>query len=242
MPSDEIIPGRFNGPPNSGNGGYSCGLLAAHIPGPARVRLHVPPPLDTPLQVTREEDGSVQLWDGDTLVASAAAASLQLDVPSPPSEEEARIAVDGFPCYEGHSFPTCFVCGPERAQHDGLELFVGPVAGRAPLWACLWHPSQDLLDAQGNLRPEFLWAALDCPGYFAATQGTLRPAVLGEMVGEIVGALEGEQPIAVPGKAPLVVYAWLLGQEGRKYYSGTAIAAGGKVVASASATWIELRV
>ena len=25
------IPARFNGPPASGNGGYSCGLLAAHL-------------------------------------------------------------------------------------------------------------------------------------------------------------------------------------------------------------------
>ena len=40
------IPSRFNGPPLSGNGGYSCGVLAAFIDGPAQVRLHVPPPLD----------------------------------------------------------------------------------------------------------------------------------------------------------------------------------------------------
>ena len=46
MDRSVIIPSRFNGPPDSGNGGYSCGVLAAFIDGPARVRLHVPPPLD----------------------------------------------------------------------------------------------------------------------------------------------------------------------------------------------------
>ena len=37
---------RFCGPPNSGNGGYVCGLLAAHIDGGAEITLRVPPPLE----------------------------------------------------------------------------------------------------------------------------------------------------------------------------------------------------
>ena len=36
---------RFRGPPNSGNGGYSAGRLAAFIDGSAAVTLHMPPPL-----------------------------------------------------------------------------------------------------------------------------------------------------------------------------------------------------
>ena len=40
-----VVPGRFNGPPKSGNGGYSCGILAAHLPGTCKVRLRSPPPL-----------------------------------------------------------------------------------------------------------------------------------------------------------------------------------------------------
>lgn len=227
------IDSRFNGPPTSGNGGYSCGLVATHINGPARVRLHVPPPLETSLRIARADDGGVQLHDGDILVASGAPAALQIDVPAPPSEDQARAAMTDFPCYEGHYFPTCFVCGPERQPKDGLELFPGPVEGDTGVWATLWQPSSDFLESDGHVREEILWAALDCPGYFACMGSALKPALLGELIGEIV------EP--VPGDKPLVVFAWSIGVEGRKYFAGTAVAAGGRVLARARSTWIELK-
>ena len=43
---------RFCGPPNSGNGGYVCGLLAKHLTGTVTVRLKAPPPLKTKLRRT----------------------------------------------------------------------------------------------------------------------------------------------------------------------------------------------
>ncbi len=233
MQTETTISSRFNGPPTSGNGGYSCGVVAAHLQGPARIRLHIPPPLDTALSVIHVDEDAIEMYDGDTLVASGSNIDFDLDVPAPPSEEEANAAMDDFPCYEGHAFPTCFVCGPARKHHDGLELFAGPVADKANLWACLWHPAADLLDEQGSIRPEILWSALDCPGYFAAMNGTLRPALLGELAGEL------RSPVS--GSGPLVVYAWLIDQDGRKFHAGTAIARGGKVVASARSTWIELK-
>ena len=30
-----------------------------------------------------------------------------------------------------HRYPTCFVCGPERAQGDGLRIFTGPVEDKS---------------------------------------------------------------------------------------------------------------
>jgi hypothetical protein len=233
MQAQTTIPARFNGPPASGNGGYSCGVLASHIQGPARIRLHVPPPLDTVLLVTRTADGRVEMFNDDTLVGSGEPTVLHLDVPEPPKVDEALAAMDRFPCYQGHIFPTCFVCGPERPRHDGLALFPGPVPERA-LWACVWRPAADLLDTQGNIRAEILWSALDCPGYFAALGTTLRPAVLGELVGEL------RRPVA--DEESLVVYAWPLGEDGRKYYAGTAIATSdGEIVACARSTWIVLK-
>ena len=232
MQMQTLISARFNGPPTSGNGGYSCGLLAPHISGPASIRLHVPPPLDTELQLTRTASGGVEMHDGDTLVASGKAVSLQLDVPKPPTQVEAMAAMDGFPFYTDHAYPTCFVCGPEREAHDGLGLFSGPVPN-TPLWACLWRPAEDMLDAHENIRPEILWSALDCPGYFAAMGGQLRPSLLGELTGELHSV--------VAGTAPLIVYAWPLGGEGRKFHAGTAIASGDVVVASARSTWITIK-
>ena len=226
------IPARFNGPPASGNGGYSCGLLAAHLRGPACIRLHVPPPLDTALAVRRAGDGGVALYAGDTLVASGRSGSPGLEVPAPPSEAEARRAMKDFPWYQGHFYPTCFVCGPERQHRDGLELYPGPVPG-TPLWACLWRPAPDLLDGANHVRPEILWSALDCPGYYAAMGSARKPALLGELAGELHRA--------VPADHPLVVFAWPLGRDGRKFFAGTAIARAGEVVACARSTWIELK-
>lgn len=52
-----VIDARFNGPVGSGNGGYTAGLVASRLAAPpghtAQVTLRVPPPLDTPLRVTR---------------------------------------------------------------------------------------------------------------------------------------------------------------------------------------------
>ena len=231
--AETIIPARFNGPPGSGNGGYTCGALAAFVEGPATVRLFVPPPLDKPLSVSRAEDGIVTAHDGETLVGRATPASLELELPPAPSMADAEAAMDNFPCYHDHAFPTCFVCGPGREAHDGLEIFPGS-AGPGKLLACRWQAAADLLDDAGNIRHEILWSALDCPGYFAAMEGQLRPALLGELTAEIYREVSGEQP--------LVVYAWPLGSEGRKFYGGTAIAtAEGEVVAASHSTWIELK-
>ena len=226
------IPGRYNGPPDSGNGGYSCGVLAAFIDGPARVRLSAPPPLDTALQV-RDEDGRIGLYQGEQLVGSAVTADLELDVPPAPPAADARAAMDEYAGRSGHTLPTCYVCGPERPAHDGLELYTGPV-GDAGMVACVWTPADDTAREGGAVRPEIVWAALDCPGYFATMGSAPRPALLGELTAELREA--------VPVGEELVVYAWPTGAEGRKLYAGSAIAsASGEILACAMSTWILLR-
>jgi hypothetical protein len=87
------IPGRFNGPLESGNGGYCSGVVANFFEGAAEVSLRRPVPLDMQLDVKRERDGSLRVLDGEALVAVARAApELELDVPAPPSPQEARLA------------------------------------------------------------------------------------------------------------------------------------------------------
>src|SRR5258707_3816206 len=68
------IPSRFNGPAGVGNGGYVCGRIAAYVDGPATVTLRPPPPLDTPMTVQRDEEGSVRVRQGRTLIGEAAPA------------------------------------------------------------------------------------------------------------------------------------------------------------------------
>lgn len=231
------IPARFNGPPGSGNGGYSCGVLAAHVEGKGvRIRLHVPPPLDKPLRVICSDDGGAQMFDEETLVGTAEPGPLSLDIPVAPTLAEAASGMERYAGKIEHTFPTCFVCGPGRPAHDGLSLFPGPVNDNS-LLACVWEPQRDMLDAQGNVAAEIVWAALDCPGYFAAMKGQLRPALLGQLHGELRAPVSGAAVTE-----PLVVFSWPLGSEGRKYYGGTAIATStGDVLAFSHSTWIELR-
>jgi hypothetical protein len=225
------FPGRFNGPPRSGNGGYVSGRLARFVSGAASVRLRVPPPLERALRVEADGD-EARLFDGDTLVAQARRAELELVPPAPPSFAQAEAASRAYAAFARHPLPHCFVCGLARAEGDGLRIFPGPI-GEAGLLAATWVPDASLDDGSGRVAPEFLWSALDCPGGFASMRDPEQPVILGELHARIDGALAiGE---------PSVVAAWPLGADGRKLYAGTALySVQGVPIAVARATWIEI--
>ncbi|MEM6913905.1 MAG: hypothetical protein AAF511_07995, partial [Pseudomonadota bacterium] len=158
------IASRFCGPKQSGNGGYVAGLLAKAIDGPAEVRLRAKPPLERPLTIDGDGEDAV-LLDGDTVVASARATTLSVEVPEAPSIEalEAAPVVDRI---MPSILPYCFVCGPKRAPGDGLRIFAAPISG-SPVNADRWTPDPSLADRDGLVSTEFLWAALDCPSAFS---------------------------------------------------------------------------
>jgi hypothetical protein len=138
LSTDElVIPRRFNGPPQSANGGIACGAVARFVDGPAEVSLRTPPPLDTPLEVDRAGGGEVTVWHGDTLVARARPAGLDDIVPPVrPTVAQAREAMRNHPWLgEPHVLSDCFVCGPGR--HDGLGVHFGPLPGWPKLTAAL---------------------------------------------------------------------------------------------------------
>ncbi|MCY1287414.1 hypothetical protein D9M68_368730 [compost metagenome] len=233
MPTEFFtIDERFCGPPKSGNGGYTAGRLAAHLRGTVAARLKAPPPLGVELRL-ESGDSEAKLFDGDTLLGEAKLTTLDLAPPPCPSYAEAEAAVAGFPGFKTHNFPGCFVCGPERAEHDGLRIFPGPLHGTATL-AAPWLPDASLADAAGNVKPEFIWAALDCAGAFA-----LYPIpdglaiVLGELVVSTFDQLKPEERCVVLG--------WPLGSDGRKRFAGTALyGADQRLVAVARAVWVEV--
>ena len=128
-----IIDRRYCGPPNSGNGGYVCGRLARHIPGGAEVTLRIPPPLEKPLDVVATDDGSWELRDGAAVVATGRPARVELSRLEKAGFDEACAAELLTPIKpHEHLLPTCFVCGPARAQGDGLRIFAGPLASSIP--------------------------------------------------------------------------------------------------------------
>jgi uncharacterized protein YhfF len=209
--TDLIVAERYRGPARSGNGGYTCGLVAGLLGGSdAEVTLRVPPPLDRPLRI----DGS-SIYDCDTLVAEATHTTVELELPSPPRSVEAG------PADPEHPFPGCFTCGPGR--DDGLGLL--PRA-YGELVAAPWRPRKP--------TREHVWAALDCPGAFAVNPGFSRGiTVLGRLAAHVEEVPEdGEE---------LVVVAWpLAGGDERRSYAGTCLFRGTEPLAWARATWFAV--
>lgn len=235
MAESLTIPGRFNGPLESGNGGYSAGAVAVFLDGAAEVSLRSPVPLDRPLQVSPDADGLLRVLDGEALVAQARPApGFELDVPAAVGLEQARLATRGYQGLTDGPFSRCFVCGRDR--EDSLGVFAGPVEGRE-LVASPWTPPPWTADPAGAVRPEIVWAVLDCPTYFATYLGRHEPlpaAVLARFTGRL------DAPVAVGEEH--VVIAWPLDVDGRKRQAGVALlSAEGELLASALALLIELR-
>lgn len=230
MPITITIDPRFCGPPDSGNGGYVCGMLANHVQAPVEVTLRKPPPLSKPVTIIVTENRA-QLLDGETLIAEAAQKDFPIDAPAAPDFESARNASRSYKGFESHVFPTCFVCGPQRKEQDGLRIFAGRVEGKE-IVAAPWMPDASLADKNGIVRDEFHWAALDCPGYFSISDN-LQKSVLGKMAAKIYHRVRAGERCVVTG--------WLIKNDGRKHFTGTALfSEDGKLAAVAQGVWIDI--
>ena len=230
MADSLVIPRRFNGPPDSGHGGYSAGLAAGLVDGPAEVRLTAPPPLETEMRVERDGD-AYTVRAGDTAVMRAAPAEVAMEVPEPITLDEVRASDAPSPLLDdGHPFPTCFGCGPQRAEGDGLRLF--PKAVRdGSVFGVEWSPAAEFAGPEGSLAPLFIWTALDCPSCTPAMGG--GPIVLASLAAQIKAPVVAE--------SPHVIGSWSVANEGRKRFTGVALwDEAGVLCASARALWIEL--
>lgn len=228
------IPAFFNGPPESGNGGYTCGRVAELVDAEvSEVSLRVPPPLETPLEVVREGD-RVSVVHGGTLVAEGAPSDLLVDMPDPvpASEVEAAQEAGREQWAKGHPFPTCVVCGPARP--DGFGIVPAALPGRNGLFGATWTPGEESDDGQGLVRTELVWAALDCPTSAPVANFGDGPAmVLASLTARLGCPLRvGEQHS---------ILSWALGEDGRKHWSAAALYDSNGILTCASrALWIEL--
>jgi hypothetical protein len=217
-----MIPARFNGPPASGQGGYSAGALVAAMGRPGVVSLRRPVPLEEELAV-RVDDGVARAFDrGGEVVLEAVAGPALAGWEGPMvTVEAARAAAARFVAPAGGTFDRCFVCG--RARHDGFGVFPGPVEG-SDLVAAPWTPPAWAAGDDGVVRAEFVWAALDCPGYFAVHGSDLGVAFLARQQVEAHGPVRAGVEYVAVGRT--------LRREGRKGFAATAILDGeGEVVA-----------
>jgi hypothetical protein len=244
------VPARFCGPPGVANGGFASGSLAALLGGAAEVTLRRPVPLDRSLSVNRDGGGVLVVEDGDVLLAEARPAKVALEPLAAPGNaaplalpENAAVTPEAAEAAAGRSryfddpvFPGCFVCGPARPAGDGLRVFPGRVAGRL-LWAAPWTPDLSVAGADGRVRPEVVWAALDCPSGIAAADAADLPAGTAVVLGRMAATV-GWLPR--PGDRCRVV-AWPLVVDGRKLRAGSALLGpDGEVLAAATTVWITV--
>jgi hypothetical protein len=233
VPQTISVESRFNGPLTSGHGGYCSGVIAGFVEGPAEITLRSPVPLDTPLEVVGGDNGSVDVLHGEALVAEARTApDLDLEVPAPVGVDEASEAKARYRGEPDGLFGHCFVCG--RGREDALGVFAGAVEGRDVV-ASPWTPPEWTADDDGAVLPEFVWAVLDCPTYFAVYPDEELPlSFLGRLAARI------DAPV-VAGEEHVVI-AWPVGAEGRKRHAGAAVLSPeGTPVAIARALMIEPR-
>jgi len=229
-----IVSPQFRGPPNSGNGGYVCGLMASVLGGPTTGVLRAPVPLDTPLRLTAEA-GSVRLTSlaGDLIGEARGAEAASLPIPPPaPSHAAANAAGHRFVGLQRRFHPVCFTCGDKQAEGFGLRVFTGQVEGAADgVVAGVWTPHAAFADAQGLARTEVVWAALDCPGSVAWVERGGSGGLLGTMSGAVLRRpATGE---------PCIVLAWPIEASGRKSISGVALySADGELLAHGHQVWI----
>ncbi len=237
-----IVPARFNGPPGSANGGYFAGRLAACLlavsaggapAAPITVTLRKPPPLQEPMDlVPADAAETLAARIGNVLIAEAEPFSGGFDEVEPVTFDEARKAAEYYGGLVEHPFPTCFSCGLARPGSDGLGLRPGLLPDREGVTAASWQPDGSLADSAGKVRPEFVWAALDCPGGWTVDL-VGRPMVLGRMSGQVLATPRAGEPCVVMGR--------LDGRQGRKAStSTTAYGTGGRVLGHARAVWIEV--
>lgn len=228
---------RFRGPPNSGNGGYSCGRLAAFVDGPAEVTLRRPPPLEVEMHVTSEE-GGVAMYAGEQLIASARPIEpWRLDTAAP-ALEEALAATGRTFDPSVHKLPMCYVCGPDRAPGDGLRIFCGPLDPTDTGWsgtvAAPWVPEPYMADADRRVSDEYLWAALDCPTAYASGSPAGFPTIL-----------LGRQAVSILNRPAVgekcIIAARQTCRDGRKYLAEASLFnEAGTPLAHCRATWIEV--
>src|SRR4029453_6657770 len=99
---------------------------------------------------------------------------------------------------------------------DGMPLFPGELPGRDGLYGACWTPGESEADGDGWVRPELVWAALDCPTSApVANFGDGPPLVLAPLGARLACRVRGEQP--------QTILSWGLEVDGRKRRAAAAL-------------------
>jgi hypothetical protein len=220
MPREIVIDERFQGFSDTALGGYVAGLLAAEFSGPLEISLRGIVRMGRPLGVEQRSPGSVVPSEDGTTLAEGGPAELGVAGPVAGGRRGSGDGVRSVPGVRLPPLPGCFCCGPDRASGDGLRIFPGPVPGRDRLVAAPWIPDSSLAGDDGRVRPEFVWAALDCPQLWSLIVGSPQDSTERVVTAAMATRIDGA---VMPGR-PHVVMAWPMDRVGRSLFAGGAVA------------------
>lgn len=229
---------RYHGFPGIAMGGFAGGLVASRVGTEAEVTFQRPIPTEQALEI-RETDDGAELRLGDDVAATATPTSVDVDLPGPVSLADAEVATQSYPGHRKHPYPSCFTCGPDRAEGDGLRVFPAPVGEGpvedGPLVAAAWTPHPDHAGADGTLPPEIVWASVDCSSIWPVIEAAAPDSPDHVVTGRL--ALRQEEPIRAG--EPHVVAAWPLeGRDSRRPAAAVILDAVGTVKAVAHHTLV----
>lgn len=225
------IPRHANGPIGSGHGGVSAGVFASAAGlSSAKVRFHASIPLATPLGIVPDPRGATITCNEETIATvQPLSASLRVGQFGRLRAGDVASAEHRFlDHHEGeHIAPTCFACGNQRTDSNGLNLRPGTVQDTG-LSATTWRPQ-----SLGDVPDWMIWAALDCPSGFPVL------AKLDRDLAAVTGELSVEILHRVPGNGDYQLIGRRTGRDGRKFATEAALIDGfGRALAVATATWI----
>ena len=173
-----------------------------------------------------------------TLIMSLRPTRLATPDVKSPGLEAASVAAATFRGTNDHVLPHCFVCGPARAEGDGLRIFSDwlkdPAGDREsrtlfPIVAAPWQPTPDLADVSGNHRARIHVGRARLPRRLRHRR---EPILLGRMSARIV---RDRERIARRrdrlGQGP----------DRRKHFAGSALFnPEGDLLAFSEQTWIQI--
>ena len=225
----------FQGPTDSGQGGWTAHRFVRAISEPVTVAVKRPIPLEVDLTITAAEHGWHLIYprEPDQPFMVATMWTPDYAKTDPVSLADAADARTRFPLHDDHPVPVCFSCG---ANADSMQVHSGPLPdGR---WATDWTVPEWAVDADGNVDEGALWAAIDCAqGWYVGNAGGRRHAVTVQLAVEVITPIEAQTSYSLVTWNGTYPETW----DGRKRGAGGAVfASDGTCVARSSSFWIAI--
>ena len=222
----------YQGPTDSGQGGWAAHRFVQALGRPASVAIKAPVPLETDLIVDHgtgrltAEDGTTIMIASDVTEPFASTEAISIEDAAAARRRFGDLATD-------HPVPFCFSCG---VQHDSMKVHAAPLGdGR---FASDWTVPDWAVGAGGSVDEGALWAAIDCcAAWWVGHSRDRRVAFTVQFATEVLHPL-------TPG-ATYALVAWSGDHDpewdGRKRHAASAaFDRNGRCVARSTSFWVSV--